>query len=633
MAADLVTIDVDLPDVYDYPDESSVGRLYQVGINGYGYMLADTPDRPGYRRSTAPLDPQRLATGATPFSEAIERYSFASSADFSGGAGQRYMHRPQSLETAFYSSHGVDPFSTPGEVTLLNATTQEVANTYANLRLVVVGDRLFALTSADTLTYSSTPGGSTSTVQVQSGVTVKDLTSDGQYWYACDGNDVYRSTTTTPSGAWSTQNAYEVQWAAGRICAAVATTGTTPNRFTTLNDSGAEERTNGHLTLPAGTTITLGGETAGHVYFGASSGNTGSVYAWPLGLDSSSNFHTPFEALELPAGLAPTAVAVGGGMVWVRAYRTEGTNQGQAVILRCVPDQSGALVATTLVEIAPTGTTADHSVGGFSTHGDLVFFGWKTMSNSNAGVGAVDLVSGGWAKWLEAGADGDVTTIDVWQGHPVFAVVGQGVYRENPSAYVSSGELVTSIADGGSVLDKLWDDVVMVCSPLPSGSSITVSHSLDNYASWTSIGAIDTAGTTTRTLPLNKEAKTSALKLVLARTGSSAPTLSLAQTRYHPLGLADTIVQFVVDCGDQLAGLNGAPLPENGVGSGARRARTLEALVQKRIKYQDIDWHIVGGSEVFEVESCDVGATLMYDASGSGQALRLLATLTIRKAG
>lgn len=632
-AEDIVTVYVDLASLASIPEVSSVGRLYQVGINGTGYMLADDPrGGPGYRRQAIPLDPQRLATSDTPFSEAIERYSFASSDSWTGGSGQYYLHRPDSAGTAFYSSRGVDPFAVPGELTLLPSTVEEIDSSYANLRVTVVGDRLFAQTGDAQVTYVDTPGGSETAVAVSGAGTITALASDGEYWYAADGSNIYRGGTSS-GGAWSTQNAKDVIYAGGRICAAVVASGSAPNRFTTLNDSGAEERPSGHITLPAGTTITLGGETSAHVYFGAYKGNVGSVYAFPLGLDSSGNQGYPFQALELPGGLVPSAVGVGGGFVWVRAYRTEGSSAGQTVILKCIPDQTGALVATTVTELDSVGTSADHRVGGFAAHGDLVLWSWKGIASSIAGVGASDLVGGGWAKWLEAGVDGDVTSIDVWQGLPVFAVVGQGVYRQHATNYVTSGEIVTSIADGASALDKLWDEVVLVMAPLPTGGSVTVEYTLDRYGSFTSAGSASTTGATTKTLTLAVVAKTFGTKLTLAGSGTTTPTLVLAQTRYHPLGLRDTLVQITIDCGDQLKGLNGAPLPDNGPGNGATRARTLQGLVQQRVKYQDIDWHMIGVSEIYEVEACDVQASIAYEPSRSGQALRPLATLTMRKVG
>lgn len=632
-AEDVVTVDVDLADVYDYPVESSVGTLYQIGINGVGYMLADNPaGEHRYLKQTLPLDPTRLATSDTPFSEAIERYSFASSDSWDAGSGQRYLHRDASTASAYYSSSGLDPFTKPGRISLLNATILEEAETYAAAKLVTVGTTLYYLSAAAELSYITTPGGSPSTVAVSGAGTIKDLATDGQRWYACDGSNVYRGTTS--SASFSTQDAYEVEWAGGRICAAVASAGSTPNRFTTLNDSGAEERSGGHLTLPAGTTITLGGSTAGHVYFGAYAGNSGSVYAWPLGLDVNAALHYPFEALELPKGLVPTSVAVGGGYVWVRAHRPEGTSKGQAVILQCAVSESGALIASTAVEIVPAGGSVDHAVGGFAAHGDLALFGWKTIG-TNAGVGAVSLISGGWAKYWEAGADGDVPSIDIWQGLPVWIVKGSGVWRVNTAAYATAGEFVASTADGGSGLDKIWDTITVVTDPLGAGESVTVTVSTNDGGSFTAPtgGVMSTAGTTTHTTTVGKKAKAVAVKAALAGNGTSDCAMSFLSTRYHPLGLADTLVQVPIDCGDNLTALTGAPLLDNGPGNGAARARTLQSLVQSRVKFQDVDYHYTTTSEIYEVESCDISATLIYDPTQGGQAIRMVATLTMRKIG
>ncbi len=629
-------VKVEYVDVFDFPDLSSVGHVYQVGINGTGYMLADNPDKGmEYRRQVIPLDPQRLATSDTPFSEAIERYSFAAADEWTAGAGQKYLHRGSSTASGYWESIGLDPFTDPGKIKLLPSVVQEVASNYAHLRHVVVGNSLYVQTADLTLKYVTSPGGSETSVTVAgSGGAITDLTSDGQQWYACNGADIFAGTTSTPGSAWSTQDAYEVKWAAGRICAAVASAGSTPNRFTTLNSSGAEEKANGHLTLPAGTTITLGGTTGGHFYFGGSASATGSVYAWKLGVDESGDFFVPFEALELPAGLEVSAVAVGGGYVWVRAYRPEGTNKGQALIYQCVVDSGGALIATTVTEIAPVGTTADHKVGGFATHEDLVLFGWKTMANGNAGTGAVSLTTGGWAKWHEANVDGDVSTIDVWQGLPVFSVRGHGVYRTHASQFVTAGELKSSFADGASGLFKVWDDVTLTMDPLGSGESITVSVTVDGGANYTSLtGGTVSEQLKTHTVEIGKQSKELGLKLSFVGNASGDCALTFLSARYHPLGLSDTIVQIPVDCGDHLRSSNGSPLAENGEGAGVRRARALQNLVQSRVKFQDVDWHITGSTEIFEIEACDINAVSLYEPSRSSSALRLIAVLTLRKVG
>ena len=638
-AEDVLTVDVEYEDVHAFADETRVGRLYEVGINGVGYMLANHPDKGlEYRRQTVPLDPDRLATSDTPFSEAIERYSFAAADTWETGAGQKYLPRSQSPASAYRTSSGLDPFTEEGIIKLLPVTVEEEAETYAAMKMVVVGRNLYFLSDVRELKKcDGFDDSSLDTVSVaSSGNAMEDLTTDGQYWYACNKTDIYRGLDSDNPAAWSTQDAYEVQWAAGRICAAVASTGTTPNRFTTLTDAGAEEKSAGHLTLPAGTTITLGGTAAGHFYFGGYQGGTGSVYAWPLGLNTEDEFHAPFEALEMPAGMIPAAVATGGGYVWIRAYRPEGASTGQALILQCVPSQDGSLVATTVAEIAPVGTSASHKIGGFAVHENLLLFGWKTMVGSVAGVGAVNLATGGYAKWYAADGDGDVPSIDVWQGQPVFAVRGQGIFRTHATNKITTGELQTSLFDGSSGLFKVWDDVSLNMAPLGANESITVSTTTDGGASFDALtGGTVSEAMKSHTVPIGKQSKDLGLKLTFtgpASGGGGAP-LSFLSTRYHPLGLADTLVRIPVDCGDFLTGINGAPLAENGEGSGVRRARALQNLVQTRVKYQDIDWHVTGGTEVFEVEACDLTGVALYDPSRSGSAIRLVANLTLRKVG
>ena len=51
------------------------------------------------------------------------------------------------------------------------------------------------------------------------------------------------------------------------------------------------------------------------------------------------------------------------------------------------------------------------------------------------------------------------------------------------------------------------------------------------------------------------------------------------------------------------------------------------------MKYQDIDWHVTGATEIFEVESCEIAAVSLYDPSRSGSAIRMIARLTLRKVG
>ena len=607
-----VTINVELADASSYPTNTKVGKVYEVAINGQGYMIEDGPNREGYERTVVGLDPQRLATGETPFSQAIERYTLASHLDFSAGAGQQWLDRPDGSDKAFWRSEHVDPFTEPGKAQLLRATASRAGTfSYVNPLLTVLDRTLFCLSGQNELRFSSALasniGGAFTLTDGAEGtdgtLTVHGLTNDGQYWYAASGRSVLRGITTDPAAAWSEQNAFDVVWSAGRICAAVASAGSTPNRFTTLNDSGAEEVTNGHLTLPEGHTIELGGSTGGFFFFGAYAGSQGSIYAWKLGLDEAGNFHTPFQALELPGGLIPVAVGMAGGSVWVKAYRPEGASAGQAILYRCVPDAQGALTPFFVTELAAVGTTVDHTSGGFATTGDLVLFTWTDLYSTSTGVGAVDLVSGGWAKWLHADAvTGVVPSVAVWQGRPVFSVAEEGPYVELDSTFEQEGLVDFSILDGGSLLDKVVDEVVVATEVLDAGESVDVWYTPDGGGTYTSLGSLGPQpGLTDGTFTLSKKGPTFGVRTVLNGDGTSATALTGVTSRYHQLGLADTILQLPILCSNSQAGVNGQALPENGPGRADRAARELLALGQTRVKVQDIDWAVTGVSEIFEV--------------------------------
>lgn len=432
-------------------------------------------------------------------------------------------------------------------------------------------------------------------------------------------------------------DATEVKYAGGRICAAVIASGSTPNRFTTLTQSGDEERISGHITLAEGHTITLGGSVNGYIYFGDWAGTSGRIYAWPLGLDSSGSFQIPFVAWELPNGLIPKAVETAGSEVWVRAYRPEGTTAGSADLYRAIPSDDGTLTPFYVAEIAEPGGSLDLSSGEFSTWDDMVFFAWPNMTDAgDAGIGAVNLRTGGHAKWLRAASTSTKLTrsVDVWKGRPVFTVDTKGVYWASDTAYETSGYIASSIGAGSSSLDKVWDEITLVTRPITSPETVAVQTTLDSGGSYSAFQTHSTAGATKSNWTYAQKNETLGLKIVLGGDGTSTPTVQFVSSRYHMLGLSDTVLVLPVNCGDNLTGLNGAPLPGNGSGVGAGRARTLESLTQTRVKIQDVDWHLTGASDVYEVLAAETDRIVgLYDRSKPSAQMTLVCVMTMRKVG
>ena len=648
MAADTIVLETDFTEPSSIAALSTVGTVYDIAIDGTGYILAETAEGEGYEKTTIPLIPDRLATGDTPFDQAVERYSFGSGDSWVGGQGQTFLNRQASDSTMFLSSEGLDPFSEPGSISLLASSPEMAANTYATPRLVVVGVALYVQTAVATLTpytNATTPvaGSALTLAHGGSPANIQDLTSDGQYWYAaCGAGGILRGTTSAITTQWNAAVAHTVAYAAGRICAGViANSSSTPNRFTTYSvggasDVGTEERSGGHLTLGQGWTVGSFAEANGHVYFCAYKGNRGMVYAWPLGLDSSGNTQYPFVAWDMPPGLSPREVFAAGGSVFVRAYRQSTGSTGTAYIYRGVPDpQTGALTPFYITELADKTTSDDHAVGEFTARDNQVFWGWKKMtSGDKTGLGCYDLETGGYAKFFESDESvaGDVYGADVWDGRVVYSVVGDGIKKESTAAFLTAGTLTGSRIDGGSALSKGWDEIVVLTPPVATGCSVTPHVSIDEGATYTALSSLDTVGGTAQSTRLSSSSRSIQYKVVFVGSGTATTTLNFVQIKYHAIGLRDTVVSIVVDCGDNVRGLNGHPLSENAPGAGTLRARTLAALTQRRVNYQDIDWPITKAAEVYEVLQVQTRALGVYDRSQALKRHRLLATVVLRKA-
>ena len=623
---DVHRISVILDNTYAYPDVESVGTVYEVGVAGEGYMLYDNRDGASgqfrYGRQTAGLQAQRFATGETPFEQAIDRYSFGSMSDYRGGRGQFYGDRTASIDNAYLESEGLDPW-TPGKLTLLHDMDQEFANTYANLRAVDVDGTLFVQTGNTELTYRSTQGGASSVIDLSGlGIAaggILDLVTDGQEWYICDGVSAWRGTTSAPGGTWSTVNIERMGWGAGRIVAAYAQgTSTTPNRFTTLNDSGAEENAGGLLTLPDEWTINSFASGSGYVYFSAHGGSRSEIWAWEPG---TTNVNL---AYEYPLGERVEQ------MLWHEGQIVAITSHddNDLSLWRLNPSNTGTL--TPFLVDDKFATTITPAIG-LAAEGSRVYFSWPAMQ-TNSGVGTLDLASGGYAKSYVTDVTGEVASIVVWQGKVTLAVRGNGVWSEQDD-YVTTGFLRTSNFDGASALPKVFDELTIRGEPLGASESWNVAYSIDGGNSYVNLteATLDTAGQQAKTTSLDKRANSMSVQVTLNGPGTTTPTLTLVSTKYHMLGLADTILTLPIDCSDHIRGLNESELNDSGPGRGALRMRRLEGLVQTLVTVQDIDWADTRDTEVYELVAVEAVKWSVYNRAIGKQQVRQVAVCTLRK--
>lgn len=613
-----------------------VGKIYEVAINGVGYMLADDPQSDlQYRSMSAVLEPQRFADGATPVSEAIERYSFVNSSEWRGGAGQRFANRAQSDLSSYWDSQGIDPFSEDQRLKLLPAAFLAISNT--NLGLQAVAGSNFILQGAAGCSTSTIAGDTVTTEDSYSTSTLLDIDIGYGRGFVARGTDLQQLTLGEAGFAQlSDLDVHRVAWIGDRLAVIYRDAATSTWRFSTIAvntvgdvTAGDEEVPGGLLTLPGATSAThadcqfqLGGLAPGlgFVWFSGwtADGDEANVYVWGNDTTLSASI-----ALQMPRGEVPLDLFFYQGGVYIYSVSP---SANVAKIYRCVVNGDGTLSPFLLVDDAgPAPATLERRGRKFAADGRLVYFAWNAMDGTNGGLGVIDLATGGYAKRTQALASGDVNSVFVWANRPGMTVSNRGVYLERNTTLVASGWLKTSIFDADSALAKRWDSIALSVDPA-SGCDVDVEYTLDGGVSYTL--ALDAVTAAEATEELGGTSPSLGLRITLNGTGTVGPEVRVASVKFHPLGILDRVLQLPVNCSDQARGLNGAPLPYS-KGSGMARARTLQGLLGLFVEVVDIDG-TVDSMEVVQVDVRSLRAA--QDPSTRTNRTDQVALVTLRSA-
>jgi hypothetical protein len=576
-----------------YDPEQGVGTLYEIAINGVGYMLADHPDFP-IQRETAHLQGERLVTSDTPFDENIDRYSYISHSDWTGGEGQLLLRRPQSDPSRYYYSEWINPFE-PGEMSCVTTPTLQIASTYSGAstrdRLVVASGIAFLQTGNDELTGVATPGAAPSS-GFDTGLAgnITDLASDSEYWYSTDGATIRRNNAASTGTEWSTVDVTEIAWIGDRL--AGLDTAASPPNITTFANDGTEEVASGRFSHAGATLRGIAGGD-GYLWYGVNNLAGGRVMAWQVDSDDAS-----FVGLSLPHAERVDNLFFYLGNVFVAA-------QGQRRrIYRCAPTD-GRLIPELIWEADADGDPYRTLFTGWDR---FVAFSWYQMCRTDeSGIGVLDLESGGIARWQCAGsAAREVGGVATWAGEPAFSLISAGAdggfYGLDDAPVAHAGFLETSVDDLASNVTKVMVEVALTTKPL--NGTVAVSYSNNTNATFTAIGTMAGSGATSRIFTMEQQDKSFGLRLDLTPSGSTGPTVKLLQSKVFPLGLVDQILTYPVRCADRLNGLGGAELPESKPGLGMEQMRTLEGLVGEVVDFQDIDWH-----RSQTVRRCEIVAT------------------------
>lgn len=210
---------------------------YDYAINGIpfnaGESLRGTYFRRMYTREFAAIRKDQFDNQNVPGEQSILGWWLHSQALFTGGGGLQFLDTTQdpTLLTHYSYSEGLDTLSTPGQVSLLQATKTVATGLTGptQLRGVQKGgvDGVLVLdTGAKTLNFYNSAGAATSYTMAAVGTMSNTFTDDGTNYYYADTTGVWKGVIATAGVAavklWNAPSASGsnvISWVKGRLVA------------------------------------------------------------------------------------------------------------------------------------------------------------------------------------------------------------------------------------------------------------------------------------------------------------------------------------------------------------------------------------------------------------------------------
>lgn len=448
---------------------------YDFAIGGMPFIAAITDQTP-YRRQTAEFRTQRVDQLRDPGEQSLSGsgYWIRSQSSFHLGTNAPYQEpiigTLNEARFRYADSVGIDPW-TPGEIKLLRKCNLAQASTdRSGIFSTTIGgvDYLIKVTGSASETNRIIRirlSDMTQTVIANNTAINEDI-----LYGAMGGNDLmvvtatkvwrYSFDATSPSlhqdYAINTANASSahINYVKQRFILAYSDVNKNTFVYELTRNTGATinlstlTAVNGSATLPIGFTFTGVTEASAAIYVGGYSGDQGSVYK--ITVDSSGALTTMTSVLQLPRGESLTAM-----YGYLGTFVVLGTDQGVRI---AIANDNGDLSYGPII-VPVTG-----NIYAFTARNEYVYAGVKSYINGYSGLVRINLgaplESGGyaWAKDVYA----TETTGSVWaiatthDGRKAFTVENSGLWLEDETDLVDSGELTTGIIRYETLENKAW---------------------------------------------------------------------------------------------------------------------------------------------------------------------------------
>ena len=470
---------------------SQVPNPYMIAINGRPYLedLEFKPwKRQAMRATTTTITRTQADTSNEPGEQSLSTDSLWRRTQDSWhlGAGQVFLDRKNSQEFAFRSSKGINPW-TQWQMTLLNDTTQALSSSNNNNLLAVCGTHLYVL-DGQALKFT-TDLSSWTTVTGTPAVTPSSICSDGHtVWVAYGASGIYSTTEGASSASQYTSTAIAstavVRFVLGRLMLG------TNNLIYNITGSGALPGSPLSTSLYGNLVWNDFAAGNGVIFASGNSGNVGVVYSIQI-LPDGTSLASPIVCGQLPNGENVEAIY---------GYAGSGLAIGTSLGFRFTEQAlANGVAGTVALTIGPL-FQLPSPVLCFSGYGRFIWGGYTAYDAVSTGLFRMDPtqfvsdLAPAYATDLMVTGQGAVNSLVHFNGSPVFAVQGLGVYYQ-ATTYVASGTF-----DSGLITYDLADNKMPVfvddqMVALASGQSIQSLVSL-NGAAFTPVGTSNILATT-----------------------------------------------------------------------------------------------------------------------------------------
>ena len=424
---------------------------------------------PGRQMSinTAPLQAQAIQTSETPEDFQQEFGQIFSRTDFAGGSGLDKAHKRNAGPNDFqryWDSKGIDVFSGKQvgqeyKVSLLHDTDEVQSTTGTNLYMQELSGSIF-FADGDVLKRVDSPLDASPTVTSETapsaGNDITGMAVLGTRLYLVANGDVYVRTAASTYSVHNNHKTYSKIWSMkGRIVASDTSgdlfeipDGSTPTTMKTL-PTGTE-----WTDLADGGAVVLACASDGYIYSFADESST-----------------LTLKGQTFIEGEIPNAIDAAQGLIFYGTYQNTASGKIGRLYVAEITNANSlyVLVNAQLIKQWGDGTTtlnqAPYQI--ISTR-DSIYTG-IVDSASKTNLWRYYLPTGGIARDVEFGESGIVEGIAVFSDRIFSTVSGGGLYRESTN-YVSTGYIITPLADFFTSEKKQWVGAKVNTNVVSSGS-------------------------------------------------------------------------------------------------------------------------------------------------------------------